>query len=238
MPAYHAEKTLRITYESLPHDIVDQVILVDDCSNDKTTELARELKIHTITHDINMGYGGNQKTCYSEALKLNADVVVMVHPDYQYEPRLVTAMASMVASNVYDCAIGSRILGKTALKGGMPGYKYIANRFLTLFQNLMLNAKLSEYHTGYRAFSKEALQSIPLENNMNDFGFDNEVLTQLIYFGFRIGEISCPTRYFGDASSINLSRSIKYGLHVILISIRFRLHKWKLLSYPLLTKAL
>lgn len=236
MPAYHAEKTLRATYDSLPHDIVDHVILVDDCSSDRTAELSQQLNILTIRHTSNKGYGGNQKTCYAEALKLGADVVVMVHPDYQYEPRLVTAMASLVSSGVYDCSIGSRILGKTALKGGMPWYKYIANRALTLLQNILLSAKLSEYHTGYRAFSKELLQSLPLHKNSDDFAFDNQMLAQTIGFGYSIGEVSCPTKYFSDASSISISRSIKYGLHVILISVRYRLHKFGIYQYPLLTK--
>ena len=236
MPAYHAAKTLQSTYDALPSDVVDHVVLVDDCSSDGTATLAEHLSIHTIRHESNIGYGGNQKTCYAEALKLGADVIVMVHPDYQYEPRLVTAMASLVASGVYDCAIGSRILGNTAIKGGMPKYKYVANRVLTLFQNILLNAKLSEYHTGYRAFSREAIESIPLEKNSNDFAFDNQMLTQLIGFGFRIGEVSCPTKYFKDASTINLSRSIKYGAHVIVISVLYRLHKMGLYRYSLLEK--
>jgi glycosyltransferase involved in cell wall biosynthesis len=236
MPAYHAAKTLQTTYDALPHDIVDHVVLVDDCSSDETAELSKQLDIHTIQHKSNKGYGGNQKTCYAEALKLGADVIVMVHPDYQYEPRLVTAMASLISSGVYDCAIGSRILGKTALKGGMPWYKYVANRCLTLFQNILLNAKLSEYHTGYRAFSREVLESIPLEKNMDDFAFDNEMLAQIIGFDYSIGEVSCPTKYFADASSINLIRSVQYGLHVIRISIRYRLHKLWLFEYDLLKK--
>ncbi len=234
MPAYHAEKTLRTTYDALPHDIVDEVILVDDCSSDNTASLSESLNIHTIRHHTNKGYGGNQKTCYAEAIKLGADVVVMVHPDYQYEPRLVTAMASLITSGVYDCSIGSRILGKTAISGGMPVYKYIANRFLTLFQNVLLNAKLSEYHTGYRAFSKEVIQTILLEKNSDDFIFDNQMLAQIIDRNFAIGEVSCPTKYFTDASSINLTRSIKYGLEVLLVSIRFRLHKLGLINYALL----
>jgi glycosyltransferase involved in cell wall biosynthesis len=234
MPAYHAEKTLLQTYEDLPHDVVDDVILVDDCSSDQTAEIARSLNITTIIHEQNKGYGGNQKTCYETALKKGADVVVMVHPDYQYEPKLVTAIASLVASGVYDAAIASRILGKTALAGGMPIYKYIANRFLTLFQNILIGAKLSEYHTGFRAFSSTVLTDLPLHKNSDDFVFDNEMLAQIIGRGFLIGEISCPTKYFEDASSINLSRSIKYGLHVIKVSVLFRLHKSGIRSYSIL----
>ena len=234
MPAYHAEKTLLQTYEDLPHDVVDDVILVDDCSSDQTAEIARSLNITTVIHEQNKGYGGNQKTCYETALKKGADVVVMVHPDYQYEPKLVTAIASLVASGVYDAAIASRILGKTALAGGMPIYKYIANRFLTLFQNILIGAKLSEYHTGFRAFSSTVLTDLPLHKNSDDFVFDNEMLAQIIGRGFLIGEISCPTKYFEDASSINLSRSIKYGLHVIKVSVLFRLHKSGIRSYSIL----
>lgn len=234
MPAYHAEKTLLQTYEDLPHDVVDDVIVVDDCSSDQTAEIARSLNITTIIHEQNKGYGGNQKTCYETALKKGADVVVMVHPDYQYEPKLVTAIASLVASGVYDAAIASRILGKTALAGGMPIYKYIANRFLTLFQNILIGAKLSEYHTGFRAFSSTVLTDLPLHKNSDDFVFDNEMLAQIIGRGFLIGEISCPTKYFEDASSINLSRSIKYGLHVIKVSVLFRLHKSGIRSYSIL----
>jgi glycosyltransferase involved in cell wall biosynthesis len=234
MPAYHAEKTLRQTYEDLPHDVVDDVILVDDCSSDHTAEIARSLHITTIVHEQNKGYGGNQKTCYETALSKGADVVVMVHPDYQYEPKLVTAIASLVASGVYDAGIASRILGKTALAGGMPVYKYIANRFLTLFQNILMGAKLSEYHTGFRAFSRTVLTDLPLHRNSDDFIFDNEMLAQIIGRGFLIGEISCPTKYFEDASSINLSRSIKYGLHVIKVSVLYRLHKSGIRNYSIL----
>lgn len=226
MPAYHAEKTLMDTFDALPHDIVDEVVLVDDASSDNTVIVAKELGIRTFRHDTNMGYGANQKSCYKQALNLGADIVVMVHPDYQYEPKLVTAMASLIASGVYDASIGSRILGKTALSGGMPLYKYIANRALTSFQNILMQQKLSEYHTGYRAFSKELLESLPLEKNSNDFIFDNQMLAQLLWFGFRLGEVSCPTKYFDDASSINLSRSIKYGLGVIRTSIDYRIAKW------------
>jgi len=225
MPAYNAEKTLRQTYAELPLQYVDEVILTDDASLDSTKEVARELGIRTIVHQQNQGYGGNQKTCYREALSHGADIVVMVHPDYQYSPRLVTAMASMIASGHYDIVLGSRILGGNALKGGMPLYKYIANRFLTLIENLALGVKLSEYHTGYRAFSREVLETLPLEENSDDFVFDNEMLAQSVYFGFRIGEISCPTRYFTDASSINFRRSVKYGFGVLVTSAKYLLQK-------------
>lgn len=235
MPAYHAEKTLVQTYEDLPHEVVDDVILVDDCSSDRTAEIAESLNITTIVHETNKGYGGNQKTCYAVALDLGADIVVMVHPDYQYEPKLVTAIASIIASGVYDAAIASRILGNKALAGGMPLYKYIANRFLTLFQNILIGEKLSEYHTGFRAFSSDVLNGIPLDRNSNDFIFDNEMLAQIVGNGFRIGEISCPTKYFEDASSINLTRSIRYGLLVIKVSVFYRLHKMGLIKYKILT---
>jgi glycosyltransferase involved in cell wall biosynthesis len=226
MPAYNASKTLELTYNEIPHDIVDEVILVDDASRDDTPAKAMELGIHTIIHSENRGYGGNQKTCYREALSKGADVVVMVHPDYQYSPRLITAMASMVISEHYDVVLGSRVLGGKALKGGMPLYKYIANRFLTLAENLALGVKLSEYHTGFRAFSRKVLETLPLEENSDDFVFDNEMLAQAVYFGFRIGEISCPTKYFEDASSINFRRSVKYGLGVLATSLKFLLHRW------------
>jgi len=225
MPAYNAEKTLRQTYAELPMQYVDEVILTDDASRDSTTKVAQELGIRTIVHKQNQGYGGNQKTCYREALSHGADIVVMVHPDYQYSPRLVTAMASMIASGHYDIVLGSRILGGNALKGGMPLYKYVANRFLTLVENLALGVKLSEYHTGYRAFSREVLETLPLGENSDDFVFDNEMLAQSVYFGFRIGEISCPTRYFTDASSINFRRSVKYGIGVLVTSAKYLLQK-------------
>jgi glycosyltransferase involved in cell wall biosynthesis len=225
MPAYNAEKTLRQTWDELPHDVVDEVILVDDASRDSTVRMARELGVRTFVHQQNMGYGANQKTCYREALKLGADVVVMIHPDYQYSPRLVTAMASMIVSGHYDIVLGSRILGGTALKGGMPLYKYVANRFLTLVENIALGVKLSEYHTGFRAYSRQALETLPLEKNSDDFVFDNETLAQAVYFGIRIGEISCPTRYFEDASSIDFPRSVRYGLGVLDTSIKFLLQK-------------
>ena len=231
MPAYNAEKTLRQTYAELPLEYVDEVILVDDASRDSTTQIARELGIRTILHRENRGYGANQKTCYTEALRHGADIVVMIHPDYQYSPRLVTAMASMIASGHYDVVLGSRILGGDALKGGMPLYKYVANRFLTLFENLALGVKLSEYHTGYRAFSKRVLETLPLNENSDDFVFDNEMLAQAVYFTFKLGEISCPTKYFIDASSINFRRSVKYGLGVLATSAKFILQKWRLRSF-------
>jgi glycosyltransferase involved in cell wall biosynthesis len=205
---------------------VDEVILVDDASRDDTAARANELGIHTIIHSENRGYGGNQKTCYAEALSHGADVVVMVHPDYQYSPRLITAMASMVISGHYDVVLGSRILGGMAMKGGMPFYKYLANRFLTLAENMALGVKLSEYHTGYRAFGRRVLESLPLDANSDDFVFDNEMLAQVVYFGFRIGEISCPTKYFKDASSINFRRSVKYGFGVLATSLKFLLQRW------------
>jgi glycosyltransferase involved in cell wall biosynthesis len=221
MPAYNAEKTLRMTYEELPHEYVDDIILVDDASSDQTAKLADELGIRTIIHSRNMGYGANQKTCYREALLHGADIVVMIHPDYQYSPRLVTAMASMIVSGHYDIVLGSRILGGGALKGGMPLYKYVSNRFLTLIENLALGVKLSEYHTGFRAFNRSVLETLPLDRNSDDFVFDNQMLAQAVRFGFRIGEISCPTRYFGDASSINFRRSTVYGLGVLSTSLKF-----------------
>lgn len=219
MPAYNAEKTLKQTYDELPLNIVDEVILVDDQSKDNTPDLAQDLGIKTHIHPQNRGYGGNQKSCYTLALSNGADIVIMVHPDYQYTPKLVGAMAWMIAYEVYDVVLGSRILGNTALSGGMPLYKYVANRFLTLFQNLLMNQKLSEYHTGYRAFSKKVLESIPLEENSDDFVFDNQMLTQICYFGFHIGEVSCPTRYFEEASSINFKRSVEYGVGCLVNSV-------------------
>lgn len=221
MPAYNAEKTLRKTYEELPHEYVDEIILVDDASSDSTALIARELGIKTIIHPENKGYGGNQKTCYREALAHGADIVVMVHPDYQYSPRLVAAMASMISSGHYDVVLGSRILGGSALKGGMPLYKYLANRFLTFTGNVFLGIKLSEYHTGFRAFTREVLETLPLEENSDDFVFDNEMLVQAVYFGFRIGELSCPARYFKEASSINFSRSMKYGFGVLAAIMKY-----------------
>ncbi len=228
LPAYNAAKTLRSTVAEIP-DIVDVTILVDDGSTDDTVEIARELGLVVYVHDVNYGYGRNQQTCYREALSSGADIVVMVHPDYQYTPSLVTSMAAMIAYGVYDVVLGSRIIGGGALRGGMPVYKYMANRFLTLFQNMLMGAKLSEYHTGYRAFSRAVLTSLPLLENSDDFLFDNQVLAQCSYFGFRIGEVSCPTKYFEEASSINFRRSVRYGLGVVLTSLQYRLQKWGLL---------
>jgi glycosyltransferase involved in cell wall biosynthesis len=221
LPAYNAAKTLEATYHEIPHDIVDEIVLVDDASSDNTIEIARKLKIDTYVHLNNKGYGGNQKTCYREALKRGADVVVMLHPDYQYTPKLLTALASMVAVGEFDIVLASRILGRGALKGGMPFYKYLSNRFLTLAENILINQKLSEYHTGYRAFSREVLEKIPIEENSDDFVFDNEILVQAVYFGFRIGEISCPTKYFEEASSINFKRSVVYGIGVLTTAFKY-----------------
>jgi glycosyltransferase involved in cell wall biosynthesis len=224
LPAYNAEQTLEQTVRELP-ELVDIRILVDDSSTDRTLEVAGRLGLHNFVHDRNYGYGRNQQTCYREALSAGADVVIMVHPDYQYTPLLVTAMASMVAYGVYDVVLGSRILGGGALHGGMPVYKYISNRCLTLVQNWFLGAKLSEYHTGYRAFSRQVLTELPLLENSDDFLFDNQMLAQCVYFGFRLGEVSCPTKYFPEASSINFRRSVKYGLGVLATSLQFGLQK-------------
>src|SRR5450432_126488 len=227
MPAYNAEKTLRVTVDELP-EIVDMRILVDDNSSDRTVEVARELGLKCFVHDNNYGYGRNQQTCYREALAEGADVIIMLHPDYQYTPLLVTAMASMVAYGIYDVVLGSRIIGGQALHGGMPLYKYVFNRMLTAFENLFLRIKVSEYHTGYRAFSKEVLTRLPLLENSDDFVFDNQMLAQCVYFGFKIGEVSCPTKYFPEASSINFRRSVKYGLGVLATTMQFALQKWGL----------
>jgi len=235
MPAFNAEKTLERTYKEIPFEFVDEVILVDDASRDRTSEIAKKMGIHTVVHTENLGYGASQKTCYRAALGLQADIIIMVHPDYQYTPKLIPAMASMIAYGEFDVVLGSRILGIGALKGGMPLYKYISNRFLTLFENLLLNHKLSEYHTGYRAFSREILERLPLEKNSNDFVFDNQILAQIIWFGYRIGEVSCPTKYFPEASSINFRRSLMYGLGVLKTSLQFRLQKWGILSSPIFT---
>ena len=219
MPAYNASKTLAATYAEIPFDIVDEVVLVDDCSNDNTPEVARQLGIqHIIEHPKNIGYGGNQKTCYKKALDLGADIVVMVHPDYQYTPKLIPSMSFLIAQELYQVVLGSRILGKGALRGGMPLYKYFFNRLLTAFENVMVGAKLSEYHTGYRAFSRKVLEEINFASNSDDFIFDNQVLSQVIFAGYEIGEITCPTKYFDEASSINFRRSVKYGFGVILTS--------------------
>jgi len=227
MPAYNAEKTLRRTFAEVPREIVDEIILVDDASCDHTVLVARELGLTTFVHLENRGYGANQKTCYLQALRCGADVVVMLHPDYQYTPLLITSMVSMVTKGLYDVVLGSRILGVGALKGGMPLYKFISNRFLTFTENLLLGYKLAEYHTGYRAYSRRLLLDLPLLENSDDFLFDNQILAQAIFFGYHIGEISCPTRYFPEASSINFSRSLKYGLGVLINSVSFRLEKWR-----------
>jgi glycosyltransferase involved in cell wall biosynthesis len=237
LPAYNAEATLLSTYNEIPMNIVDDVILVDDQSTDQTVQLARQLGILTIVHPENRGYGGNQKTCYQAALDKGADIVVMLHPDYQYTPKLITAMASMIAEGEFDAVLASRILGVGALAGGMPLYKYIANRLLTLTQNILMDHKLSEYHSGYRAWSRETLESLPLLNNSDDFVFDNQMLAQTIFQGFRIGEISCPTRYFPEASSINFKRSVIYGLGVLLISLQFRLQRMKLQNYAIFSSS-
>jgi glycosyltransferase involved in cell wall biosynthesis len=227
LPAYNASKTLEKTYREIDFSIVDDVILVDDLSIDDTVEVGRKLGIeHIIIHDENKGYGGNQKSCYNKALEIGADIVIMLHPDYQYTPRLIPAMTHLIASGLYHVVLGSRILGKGALKGGMPLIKYIANRGLTFFQNIMMNAKLSEYHTGYRAFSRELLEKVNYNANSDNFVFDNQMLAQIWYSGYEIAEITCPTKYFDDASSINLKNSTIYGLGVLRTSLQFRLHKW------------
>ena len=229
MPAYNASKTLEKTYKEIPFNIVDDIILVDDFSPDETVEVAHKLGIkHVIIHESNKGYGANQKTCYKKALELNADIIIMLHPDYQYTPKLIEPMSFLIANDIYKVVIGSRILGKGALRGGMPFYKYLSNRFLTFVQNLFLNQKLSEYHTGYRAFSREIFNKIDISNNSDDFIFDNQMLAQIIFSGYEIGEISCPTKYFKEASSINFKRSLKYGFGVLGVSFSFLLKKLKL----------
>lgn len=225
MPAYNAEKTLRKTYDEIPKDVVDDIILTDDYSTDRTVEIAKELKLRTFVHGRNLGYGGNQKTCYREALKLGADVVVMLHPDYQYTPKLITPMAGLITSGVFDVVLGSRILGNKALRGGMPVYKYIANRMLTLLENNIIGEKLSEYHTGYRAFSREVLLALPMLENSDDFIFDNQILLQAFYFGYRVGEMTCPSRYIKESSSINFQRSVVYGLSVLKTAVQYLLQK-------------
>jgi len=231
MPAYNAEKTLEQTYQEIPFDIVDHVILTDDCSHDNTIDTARKLGItDVISHDKNKGYGGNQKTCYNRALELEADIIIMLHPDYQYTPKLIHSISYIIANDIYPVVCASRILGKGALKGGMPLIKYVANRFLTFFQNVLLNQKLSEYHTGYRAFSSDILRKINYNQNSDDFIFDNEILAQIFFLGYEIGEVTCPTKYFYDASSINLSRSFVYGFGVLKVSVLYRLTKWHLIS--------
>lgn len=231
MPAYNAEQTLERTYHELPHDVVDHVILTDDASRDATVEKARTLGLEVHVHATNLGYGANQKTCYRKALATGADIVVMVHPDYQYSPKLVTAMASMVASGHYDLVLASRILGGQALGAGMPLYKYVANRGLTALENILCRAKLSEYHTGFRAYSRKLLTTIPFERNSDDFVFDNQLIAQALHFGFNVGELSCPTRYFAEASSINFGRSVVYGFGVLGTAVQFRLQRWGLARF-------
>ena len=234
LPAYNAEKTLEQTYREIPFDIVDHVILVDDLSRDNTVEVARKLGIkYIVTHAENKGYGGNQKSCYDKALELNSDIVVMLHPDYQYTPLLIHSMCYLIANGVYEVVLGSRILGKGAMREGMPVYKYIANRFLTLFQNVIMGQKLSEYHTGYRAFSGNVLKKINYRINSDDFVFDNEMIAQIFYAGFEIAEITCPTKYFEEASSINFRRSTIYGIGVLFVSMKYRLQKWGIARYKI-----
>ena len=234
LPAYNAASTLEQTYNEIPFDIVDEIVLVDDASSDKTTEKAKELGIsNIIRHEQNRGYGGNQKSCYAKALELGADIIIMLHPDYQYTPKLIHSIASIIAYDVYPVVLASRILGKGALNGGMPKYKYIANRFLTLTQNILMSQKLSEYHSGYRAFSKEVFKKIDVSKNSEDFVFDNQMIAQIFDKGFEIGEVTCPTKYFPEASSINFKRSSIYGLGVLHTSIVYRLHKWGLGSYKI-----
>jgi glycosyltransferase involved in cell wall biosynthesis len=234
LPAYNAAKTLERTYNEIPFDIVDDTVLVDDRSSDETIEVAKRLGItHIIVHEKNTGYGGNQKSCYNKALEIGADIVIMLHPDYQYTPKLIPAMSSIIAQDLYPVVLGSRILGKGALNGGMPMYKYIFNRFLTLSENILIGQKLSEYHTGYRAFSREVLESIKFNNNNDDFIFDNEMLSQIFMKKFEIAEVTCPTKYFDDASSINFSRSLKYGLGVLRVSLIHRLHMYGLVKSKL-----
>ena len=237
LPAYNAGRTLERTISEIPPGIVDELLLVDDASGDDTVEVARRLDIPFIVHPENRGYGGNQKTCYTEALKRGADIVIMLHPDYQYSPKLIGAMAWLAGSDEFDVVLGSRIIGNGARSGGMPLYKYIANRALTAFENLLLGVKLSEFHTGYRTFTREVLETLPLLECSDDFVFDNQMLAQAAMFGFRIGEISCPTRYFAEASSINFSRSVVYGLGVLATSMRFRMHKLGLRRDPLFDPA-
>ncbi len=237
LPAYNASKTLEMTYYEIDFSIVDDVILVDDLSKDNTVEVGKKLGIkHIIVHERNKGYGGNQKSCYDRALEIGADIVVMLHPDYQYTPKLIPAMTHLIASGLYHVVLGSRILGKGALEGGMPLIKYVANRGLTLFQNFLMNAKLSEYHTGYRTFSREVLQRVNYHANADGFVFDNQMLTQIWYAGYEIAEITCPTKYFQDASSINLQNSTIYGLGVLKTSVQYRLQKWKIINHSIFSE--
>jgi len=237
LPAYNAASTLEKTYKEIPFEVVDEVVLVDDNSTDETIQKAKELGIqHVVKHEVNRGYGGNQKSCYTKALGLGSDIIIMLHPDYQYTPKLIESMAYVIANDVYPVVFGSRILGKGALKGGMPLYKYIANRLLTLFQNIMMGQKLSEYHTGYRAFDKKIFEKINIEANSDDFIFDNQMIGQIFYAGFEIGELTCPTKYFDEASSINFKRSSIYGMGVLGVSIQYRLQKWGLGNFRIFRK--
>jgi glycosyltransferase involved in cell wall biosynthesis len=236
MPAYNAERTLKKTYDEIPKDIVDEIVLTDDCSRDRTVEVANSLKLKLFIHDRNLGYGGNQKTCYREALRLGADVVVMLHPDYQYSPKLITPMAALITCGMFDVVLGSRILGNRALKGGMPLYKYLSNRILTFLENNMIGEKLSEYHTGYRAFSREALLSLPIEEDSDDFVFDNQMILQAFFFGYRVGEITCPAIYTEESSSINFPRSVVYGLGVLSTAFKYVLQKLSLARFPIFDK--
>jgi len=236
MPAYNADKTLIKTYNEIPKKVVDNIILTDDASTDRTVEIAKKLNLKLLIHDKNKGYGANQKTCYKVALEAGADIVIMLHADYQYSPKLIPAIAHLLTTGDYDVVLASRILGKGALKGGMPFYKYISNRILTFIENILLNQKLSEYHTGYRAYSKEVLDNIPFMKNSDDFIFDNEILAQITFFGYRIAELSCPTKYFSDASSINLRGSIKYGFGVLGTSLKYLLHKYGIRKFSIFIK--
>lgn len=237
LPAYNAASTIEKTIAEIPQDLVDDIVLVDDKSSDNTIEVARKIGIkHIVQHTVNKGYGGNQKSCYHKAMELQADIIIMLHPDYQYTPKLILAMVSVIGNDLYKVVFGSRILGKGALKGGMPLYKYISNRFLTLFQNLLMNQKLSEYHTGYRAYHRQVLEAINFDQNSDDFIFDNEMVAQIFYHNFEIAEITCPTKYFEEASSINLKRSITYGLGVLKVSVLYFLTKLKLYKWKLLTR--
>ena len=236
LPAYNAEKTLRKTCEEIPKDIVDDIVLTDDNSKDATVDIARQLGLKVFIHEKNKGYGGNQKTCYAEALRLGADVVVMLHPDYQYPPTLITAMAGLITSGMFDVVLGSRILGNKALKGGMPLYKYIANRLLTLIENSMIREKLSEYHTGYRAFSREALLNLPILENSDDFIFDNQMLLQAFFFGYRIGEITCPSAYTKESSSISFSRSVTYGIGVLATAFKYMIQRCSMGKFRIFDK--
>lgn len=237
MPAYNAEKTLEKTYNDIPKEIVDEIVLTDDKSSDRTVKIAKELGITVFEHEINRGYGANQKTCYKRAIARGADIIIMLHPDYQYPPKLITAMAGLITSGMFDVVLGSRVLGGMAVKGGMPVYKYIFNRSLTAIENLFLGAKLSEYHTGYRGFSRDVIMSLPLEEDSDDFVFDNEMIVQALYFGYRIGEITAPSKYTSESSSISFRRSVIYGIGVILTAIKFVLQKMKLAKFKIFSSS-